>query len=63
MSRTTITSRRTNGRPDFDYAGAVADLDVYYDLGRDLANSREWPGWEAGSQFKPARDATAAERK
>jgi Zn-dependent M28 family amino/carboxypeptidase len=50
-------------RPDFNYEGAVRDLDVYYDLGRDLADSREWPCWEANSQFKPARDATAAERR
>jgi Zn-dependent M28 family amino/carboxypeptidase len=50
-------------RPDFDYDGAVRDLDVYYALGRDLADSRAWPGWEANSQFKTARDATAAERR
>ncbi len=49
--------------PSFDYTDAIADLDLYYNLGRDLANSRDWPDWEAGSQFKPARDKTAAERR
>jgi hypothetical protein len=32
-------------------------------LGRDLANSRKWPEWQAGSEFKAVRDATAAQRK
>ncbi len=50
-------------RPDFDYDGAVRDLEVYYALGRDLAESRDWPDWPPNSQFKPARDATAGKRK
>ena len=50
-------------RSDFDYDGAVRDLEVYYALGRDLADSRDWPDWPATSQFKPARDATARMRK
>lgn len=50
-------------RPDFNYVGAVRDLEVYYALGHDLAESRDWPGWEPTSQFKPARDASAAMRK
>ncbi len=50
-------------RPDFNYEGAVRDLEVYYALGHDLAESRDWPGWEPNSQFKPARDATEAMRK
>jgi hypothetical protein len=39
-----------------------ADLSVTYDLGRGLANSREWPEWKPGSEFKAARDKTAAQR-
>ena len=38
-------------------------MDMSYDLGRQLANSREWPGWKDGSEFKAARDASAADRK
>jgi Zn-dependent M28 family amino/carboxypeptidase len=49
--------------PDWDMAGAVQDLTLYYDLGRDLANSREWPSWKPGSEFKAVRDKTAAARK
>jgi Zn-dependent M28 family amino/carboxypeptidase len=50
-------------RADWDLAGQVEDLTLVYDLGRDLANSREWPSWKAGSEFKATRDATAGERK
>jgi hypothetical protein len=39
------------------------DLTILYDLGAGLANSREWPEWKPGSEFKAARDTTAAERK
>ena len=50
-------------RPDWDYAGAAADLELYYALGRDLANSRDWPGWKADSEFGAVRAATTAERR
>jgi Zn-dependent M28 family amino/carboxypeptidase len=50
-------------RPDWDYSGAVQDIALYYDLGRYLADHHVWPDWKTGSEFKAARDATAAERK
>jgi Zn-dependent M28 family amino/carboxypeptidase len=50
-------------RADWDLAGAAADLEAYYALGRHLADSHDWPGWPAGSEFKAARDATASERQ
>ena len=49
--------------PTWDLSGQAADLTIAYDLGRQLANSREWPQWKPGSEFKAARDKTAAERK
>ncbi|MGZ6014349.1 MAG: M28 family metallopeptidase [Phenylobacterium sp.] len=49
--------------PNWDLSGMVQDLDVVYDLGRDLGNSREWPTWNAGSEFKAARDKTESQRK
>jgi Zn-dependent M28 family amino/carboxypeptidase len=49
-------------RADWDFRGAEQDLAVYYELGRDLANSRNWPYWHEGSPFKAARDRTAAVR-
>jgi Zn-dependent M28 family amino/carboxypeptidase len=50
-------------RADWDLRGAAQDLDLYVALGQYLANSNAWPGWPAGSEFKAARDQTAAERK
>jgi Zn-dependent M28 family amino/carboxypeptidase len=49
--------------PNWDLTGMAQDLAIVYDLGRELANSREWPEWKAGSEFKTARDKTAAMRK
>jgi Zn-dependent M28 family amino/carboxypeptidase len=50
-------------RPDWDLRGAAADIDLYYEAGRRLADSRDWPGWPRDSEFKPARDANAAARQ
>ena len=48
---------------DWRMDGMVADLTLLHDLGSDLANSRTWPEWAEGSEFKATRDATKAERK
>jgi Zn-dependent M28 family amino/carboxypeptidase len=42
--------------------GIAADTQLLFELGRRLANSRNWPAWKAGSEFKAARDATAGQR-
>jgi hypothetical protein len=38
------------------------DSNLLHNLGRDLANSRAWPNWSADSEFRAARDRTAADR-
>jgi Zn-dependent M28 family amino/carboxypeptidase len=48
---------------DWDLSGMAQDVSLLYDLGRDLANSREWPNWSQDSEFRAERDKTAAERK
>ncbi|MBS0411102.1 MAG: M28 family peptidase [Proteobacteria bacterium] len=48
---------------DWDLSGQVLDVTLLYNVGRDLANSRRWPDWKPGSEFKAIRDATAAQRK
>jgi Zn-dependent M28 family amino/carboxypeptidase len=48
---------------DWDLSGEALDATLYYDLGRDLANSDEWPRWKDGSEFKAARDSTASARR
>jgi Zn-dependent M28 family amino/carboxypeptidase len=49
--------------PNWDLTGMAQDLSILFDLGTGLANSREWPEWKAGSEFKAARDKTASLRK
>ena len=49
--------------PDWNLAGAIDDIDLMYDIGRDLADSARWPEWKAGSEFKALRDASAASRR
>ena len=48
--------------PDWDLRGAAQDVDLLYSVGRRLADSRIWPEWSAGSEFKALRDASAAAR-
>jgi len=52
-----------NWRPDLDLRGAAQDIELFYDVGRDLANSTRWPDWNADSEFRAIRDATKAQRK
>lgn len=43
--------------------GAVIDLQLYFNLGNKLANSRAWPGWKPGSEFKALREKSNDARK
>jgi Zn-dependent M28 family amino/carboxypeptidase len=45
------------------FAGMARDLEVLYALGADLAESTSWPNWSQDSEFRAARDASAARRK
>jgi Zn-dependent M28 family amino/carboxypeptidase len=47
----------------WDLRGAAQDVTLVYEMARDLANSREWPQWSAGSEFKAMRDGSVAQRK
>ncbi len=46
--------------PDWDWSGAVKDLQLYYLIGRDLAASDAWPNWREGDEFRAIRDASRA---
>jgi Zn-dependent M28 family amino/carboxypeptidase len=48
---------------DWELTGEAADATLYYDLGWDLANSREWPHWKAGAEFKAVRDLSDVARR
>ncbi len=38
------------------------DANLLHLVGERLANSREWPNWSPDSEFRAARDRSAAER-
>jgi Zn-dependent M28 family amino/carboxypeptidase len=46
----------------WSFAGMAHDLGVLYELGAQLADSREWPNWSEDSEFRAVRDRSAAER-
>lgn len=48
--------------PDQDWRGGAADLRLYFDIGLAIANSREWPNWVEGNEFRAIRDAQRAGR-
>ena len=47
----------------WSFEGMSRDLQILYALGRDLANSNDWPNWSVDSEFRGARDQSASERK
>jgi Zn-dependent M28 family amino/carboxypeptidase len=46
--------------PHWDWSGAVADVGVYYRVGRALATGRAWPNWLPGDEFRAIRDRSRA---
>ncbi len=43
--------------PNWDWSGAVQDLNVYYTLGRKLADDTNlWPNWYKTAEFRAVRD-------
>lgn len=48
---------------DWDLRSAVENLTLAYRLGRDLANSSDWPGWKPTSEFAQVRARTDAARQ
>ena len=42
---------------NWDWQGMVAELQVFFETGLMLSNSKDWPNWREGSEFKATRDA------
>ncbi len=42
--------------PAWNWAGAVDDLTLYYQVGRELANGTTWPNWYPSAEFRAIRD-------
>ncbi len=60
------TDNRYHGPKDefneaWDWSGVMADLQLYYRIGRTLAMSTSWPNWNDGDEFKGVRDEDCAE--
>ncbi|WP_419144969.1 M28 family metallopeptidase [Novosphingobium album (ex Hu et al. 2023)] len=45
---------------DWNWDGIVEDVDLYYALGRTLADSDFWPNWNEGDEFRAIRDKACA---
>ena len=53
-----------NYDPDWNWGGAVQDLQVYYGLGRKLADDTTlWPNWYPTAEFRAIRDAARKDAK
>jgi Zn-dependent M28 family amino/carboxypeptidase len=48
--------------PSWNLAGAAQEAELFYAIGARLANSREWPQWNASSEFAKVRAQSAAAR-
>ncbi|QLC26818.1 M28 family peptidase [Parasphingopyxis algicola] len=44
--------------PNWNWDGAIMDLELYYAIGRELADSTDWPNWNPDAEFRAARDAS-----
>ena len=47
---------------DWDWSGVAENAELLHQVGLRLGNSREWPNWSPDSEFRAARDRSAAER-
>ena len=50
-------------RADYDFSAALQNLQLLYQLGQRVANSRAWPQWKPGAEFVGVRAETAAARR
>jgi Zn-dependent M28 family amino/carboxypeptidase len=59
-----VRTRYHSPKDEFDeswnWEGVMADLQLYYRLGRMLAMSTSWPNWNDGDEFRALRDQSCA---
>ncbi|MFZ1744039.1 MAG: M28 family metallopeptidase [Pontixanthobacter sp.] len=48
---------------NWDWSGVMADLQLFYRIGRMLAVSESWPNWVEGDEFKATRDESCTAAK
>jgi hypothetical protein len=42
--------------PNWNWSGAIRELQIYWQIGRDLAMTSDWPNWNANDEFRGIRD-------
>ena len=47
---------------DWDLSGAAESILLMFSIGDALANNRDWPNWNPGTEFKSKRDESSSER-
>jgi len=40
----------------WNYEGFIQDANIYFEIGKTMANSSDWPQWYKGSEFRRALD-------
>jgi len=62
-----VTNRYHQPADEYDDSwnleGVADDGEMMFELGARLANSKAWPSWKEGAEFKAERDKTASARK
>jgi Zn-dependent M28 family amino/carboxypeptidase len=43
-------------KPNWDLSGAVEDARLFFQVGYDVANTKTWPAWKPGTEFKAKRE-------
>jgi Zn-dependent M28 family amino/carboxypeptidase len=46
--------------PNWNWTGAVRELQIYWQIGRDLAMTTEWPNWNPNDEFRGIREKSRA---
>jgi hypothetical protein len=46
--------------PTWNWAGAIRELQIYWQIGRDLAMTTAWPNWNPNDEFRGTRDRSRA---
>lgn len=46
--------------PNWNWGGVMQDLQLFYQIGRSLAQSSNWPNWMPGDEFRAIRDKDCA---
>jgi Zn-dependent M28 family amino/carboxypeptidase len=47
-------------RADWNWDGALDDLTINYQIGRELATGSVWPNWYKSAEFRAIRDKSRA---